>query len=171
MGGLGFHIPHKKIVLSSRTSMSAPAFPPAFTAKATNPWLAVRPADFMAAALPFFLSQSTALDTSLSLARSAFLHSIMGAPVLSRNCFTRLAGTVVAKVRTAYSARDGRRAGRARNIVFFFLIKGGLHLLPSSSAKGGKRLDAPGALGQGDQGSPLTYIAYVLINMLKTRIA
>lgn len=97
--------------------MSAPAFPPAFTAKATRPWLAVRPADFIAAALPFFLSQSTALVTSLSLAKRAFLHSIMGAPVLSRSCLTRLAGTVVAKVRIAYKAREGRKLGRARNMV------------------------------------------------------
>jgi hypothetical protein len=71
----------------SELTSTATAVPPC-DATATRPSAAVRP-DFLAAlARPLVRSQSTAASMSPSVSVSAFLASIMPAPVLSRSSFT-----------------------------------------------------------------------------------
>src|SRR5262249_19563137 len=54
---------------------------------------AVRPAFFAAPVMPFFRSHSSALAKSPSFSASAFLQSIIPAPVFSRSSFTIAADT------------------------------------------------------------------------------
>ena len=85
----------RKLSLRATKSVSALTSTIAATcgAEATpiNPSAAPRPARFAAAAKPFLRSQSTAASTSPLLSVSAFLQSIMPAPVLSRRSFTSAA--------------------------------------------------------------------------------
>src|SRR5947199_10005799 len=59
------------------------------------PSLAVRPARFSALAAPVFRKYSTALSRLPPVSSSAFLQSIMPAPVRSRSSFTSLGLTIV----------------------------------------------------------------------------
>jgi len=75
--------------VSELTSTRAPRSPS--TTAATSPSAATRPAFFCAAAKPFLRSQSTALSNSPFISLSAFLQSIMPAPVVSRSRLMRSA--------------------------------------------------------------------------------
>ena len=75
--------------VSELTSTTTPV-PPA-TATATSPSAAVRPCFLAALASPLVRSQSTAASMSPLVSVSAFLASIIPAPVASRSSFTMLA--------------------------------------------------------------------------------
>ena len=79
--------------VSMLTSTIAAVFPSAEKAILTRPSAAVLPAFFAAFARPFSLRYSIALSMSASTSTSAFLQSIMPAPVLSRSSFTIAAVT------------------------------------------------------------------------------
>src|ERR1043165_1427021 len=72
--------------VSELVSTIAPLLPS--TTTPTSPSAAVRPAFLAAAARPLVLSQSIAASMSPPVSPSAFLQSIMPAPVRSRNSFT-----------------------------------------------------------------------------------
>ena len=72
--------------VSELTSTIAPLLPS--TATPTRPSAAVRPAFLAAAARPLVRSQSIAASMSPWVSPSAFLQSIMPAPVRSRSSFT-----------------------------------------------------------------------------------
>ena len=75
--------------VSELTSTTAPLVPLVVTP--TSPSAAVRPAFFAALARPLVRSQSTAVSMSPLFSASAFLQSIMPAPVRSRRSLTMLA--------------------------------------------------------------------------------
>ena len=83
--------------LSLRATKSVSAFTSTIAATCgpeatpTSPSAATRPDFFAAAARPFLRSQSIACSTSPPVSPSAFLQSIMPAPVFSRRSFTRAA--------------------------------------------------------------------------------
>jgi hypothetical protein len=72
--------------VSLLTSTTAPRLP--WTATPTRPSAAVRPAFLAAAARPLARSQSIAASMSPWVSPSAFLQSIMPAPVRSRSSLT-----------------------------------------------------------------------------------
>mmetsp|Transcript_18954 Transcript_18954/g.45692 ORF Transcript_18954/g.45692 Transcript_18954/m.45692 type:complete len:202 (+) Transcript_18954:760-1365(+) len=77
--------------VSQLTSTSTPLASSALTT--TRPSDALRPARLAAAASPFFLRMSRAASMSPSVSVSAFLQSIMPAPVFSRSSLTNVADT------------------------------------------------------------------------------
>ena len=81
--------------VSEFTSTMAAALPSAADAIFTRPIAAILPAFFAALARPFSLRSSTALSISPSVSTSAFLQSIIPAPVISRSSFTILAVTAI----------------------------------------------------------------------------
>src|SRR5438876_3870825 len=74
--------------LSQLTSTSTPIFPPAWMYCATEPSLVTRAAFFCAVAAPFLRRMMIAFSRSPLDSVSAFLQSIMGAPVVSRSSLT-----------------------------------------------------------------------------------
>src|SRR3546814_13397623 len=82
-------------------------------ATATRPSAATRPAFFAAADRPFLRSQSTAASTSPLVSPSAFLQSIMPAPVFSRRSFTR-AAVISAMSESSQSYSVDRRSEERR---------------------------------------------------------
>ena len=75
--------------VSEFTSTTTPT--PPLTATPTSPSAAVRPDFFAALASPLVLSQSTAASMSPPVSVSAFLASIIPAPVASRSSLTMVA--------------------------------------------------------------------------------
>ena len=73
---------------SQLTSTRTPIFPPAWIYEPTTPSDVVRPAFFAADAKPRLRSTVKACSISPLASSSARLHSIMGAPLISRNFFT-----------------------------------------------------------------------------------
>ena len=102
--------------VSLRATKSVSAFTSTIAARLgadatpTSPSAATRPDFFAAAAKPFLRSQSTAASMSPSVSVSAFLQSIMPAPVFSRRSFTR-AAVISAMVRLLASGVRGVSAG------------------------------------------------------------
>mmetsp|Transcript_2275 Transcript_2275/g.5688 ORF Transcript_2275/g.5688 Transcript_2275/m.5688 type:complete len:252 (-) Transcript_2275:5-760(-) len=80
--------------VSQLTSTITPSFEPVWMYVSMIPSLAARPAFLSAEARPFWRSISVALSMSPSCSSSAFLQSIIPAPVMSRRVFTVLASTV-----------------------------------------------------------------------------
>ena len=74
--------------VSQETSTSAPVLASSDTKAFTAPSLVARPAFLAAAARPFLRMMSTAASMSPSASTSAFLHSIMPEPVISRSSLT-----------------------------------------------------------------------------------
>src|SRR5437763_1742321 len=74
--------------VSQFTSTSTPTLPPMWMYEPTAPSVAERPDFFCAVARPFLRSQSTAFSRSPLASCSAFLQSIIPAPVFSRRSFT-----------------------------------------------------------------------------------
>src|SRR5438552_12208258 len=84
------------------------------------PSFAARPAFFAAAACPRLRRMVKAASVSPPASSSAFLHSIIGAPLISRNFFTNSAGILIAYLilpRRKHAARVTAllAAGRAAN--------------------------------------------------------
>src|SRR5271169_4154870 len=86
----------------------------ASTTTPTRPSAAMRPLFLAALASPFLRSQSTAASISPPVSVSAFLQSIMPAPVRSRSSFTS-AAEIVAIVIPRFWKRRRRGASRALN--------------------------------------------------------
>ena len=84
---LNFSLPAAKSV-SQLISTSTPTFASSVMYAATAPSAAMRLAFFSALEMPFSRSQSMAAFASPFVAVSAFLQSIMPAPVFSRSSFT-----------------------------------------------------------------------------------
>mmetsp|Transcript_24284 Transcript_24284/g.78357 ORF Transcript_24284/g.78357 Transcript_24284/m.78357 type:complete len:326 (-) Transcript_24284:82-1059(-) len=82
--------------VSQFTSTMMPSFAPVWMYVSMMPSLVARPDFFSADARPFFRRDSVAASMSPSLSISAFLQSIMPAPVASRRVFTVLASTATA---------------------------------------------------------------------------
>src|SRR5437763_8133952 len=74
--------------VSQLTSTSTPIFPPRWMYDPTAPSVALRPAFLPAVARPFWRSQSVAFSMSPPVSSSAFLQSIIPAPVFSRSSLT-----------------------------------------------------------------------------------
>jgi len=81
--------------VSALTSTIAATLSPSLIVVATSPSAAILPAFFSAVASPFSRRNSIALSKSPSVAESAFLQSIIPAPVISLNSFTILAVTAI----------------------------------------------------------------------------
>src|ERR1051325_1067831 len=85
-----------------------------------RPWEAVRSARFSAFAMPALRSASTAFSRSPAVSASAFLHSIMPAPVMSRSCLTCSAVIVMAlpcSLERPPAATRGRARGNRDRVV------------------------------------------------------
>ena len=75
--------------VSQLSSTTAPVVASSETMAMTVPSLVARPAFLATAARPRVRRTSTAFSKSASASTSAFLHSIMPAPVISRSSLTR----------------------------------------------------------------------------------
>ena len=93
--------------VSTPTSTSTPILPPAWMYESTAPSLVARALFFCAVARPDLRSSSIAFSRSPAVAVSAFLQSIMPAPLFSRSSFTSAA--VISA-----TARSFRRVGVVR---------------------------------------------------------
>src|SRR5690242_17658011 len=93
--------------VSQLSSTTAPALPS--TTTSTAPWSAARPSRLLAPARPFLRSQSLAASMSPSVSASAFLQSIIPAPVALRSAATSFA--LMSAIAGGVSLRVGRRRG------------------------------------------------------------
>ena len=125
--------------VSALTSTTAPRLP-FRRPRRPGPSAATRPAFFAAAARPLVRSQSTASSISPSVSLSAFLQSIMPAPVLSRSSFT-IAAVIAAMLVTPFGSVLRRSGGPPTFISFLGL----LHLSSRSMrpCKNGSAISAP----------------------------
>src|SRR6185312_5416644 len=99
--------------VSALTSITAPRVPLAVTP--TRPSAAIRPAFFDAADKPLVRSQSIAFSRSPWTSFSAFLQSIMPAPVFSRSSLT--SDAVISAILQLHQYKWGRSCGPAPELV------------------------------------------------------